>query len=164
LSLIIADTLGGIAFQAPDPCVPRELPVTATSITLPAGTLQNNRSYRGSLTFSRSFYWNTNSIPEMAGFGSLTKQTEFTLKTGTGGGTGPDPARFTGYRLLPNGNPELNLTGTALRTYTIERSPTLVAPAWQNVGTVLMNAAGQGRFEDTQTGKTFPLFYRAVGN
>jgi len=164
LSVFISDGMGNVVFQAPDRCVPRELPVTATSIVIPAGTFQSNRTYSASLNFSKVFYASTNTVPEMGGYGTDGKMTDFTIKTGTGGGGTADPARFTGYRLLPNGDPEMDLTGTALKSYTIERTASLLNPVWQNVGTVTMDATGKGTFEDTQSGKTLPLFYRAVAN
>ncbi len=163
LSLTITDGLGNLLFQAPNPCVPRELPVTATSIVIPANTLETNKSYSAMLAFGRTFYSSTNAVPEMAGFGGVSRSTEFTINTGTGGGAA-DPARFTGYRLLPNGNPQMNLTGTAAHAYTIQRTSSLVTPAWSNAGTVTMDGAGAAVFEDTAAGKTFPLFYRAVAN
>ncbi len=163
LSLIIFErNMGGVVFQAPDLCVPRELPVSATSIVLPANTLQNNRTYEATLMFGRMFYFSTNAVPEMAGSGHIGRQTTFTVKTGTGG-TGA-AATFTGCRMLPNGNPEMTLAGTPLRTYTIQRTGTVGAAAWTQVGSVTMNAAGSGVFEDAQAGKSLPLFYRAVAN
>ena len=96
----------------------------------------------------------------MAGYGALMRETEFTIKTGTGG-TGT-AARFTAFRLLPNGNPELKLTGAASTIYTIQRSGSLATPNWTTVGAATTDAAGKATFQDTQSGKTFPLFYRAV--
>ncbi len=163
LSLIIVDrSLGDVVFQAPDFCVPRELPVSATSIVLPANTLQNNRTYEATLMFGRMFYLSTNAVPEMSGTGHIARQTTLTVKTGTGG-TGA-AATFTGCRMLPNGNPEMTLAGTPLRTYTIQRTGTVGAAAWTQVGSVTMNAAGTGVFEDAQAAKSLPLFYRAVAN
>ncbi|MBL9135706.1 MAG: Ig-like domain-containing protein [Verrucomicrobiales bacterium] len=162
LSLIISSGTN-IVFTAPDPCVPRELPVTATSVVLPVGTLASNATYTATLTYARQFYASTNTVPNMAGFGVISRSTEFPIKT-TGPLSGVDPARFVGYRLLPNGNPELTFTGTAGRTYTIERAGNLVSPVWRSVGTATPTAAGPAVFEDTQAGTTRPIFYRAVTN
>jgi hypothetical protein len=163
LSLTITDGVGNILFQAPDPCVPRPLPASATSIVIPANTLPANQTLTGSLSFGRAFYSNTNAVPEMAGFGGMSRHTEFTLKTGAGGGPA-DPARFTGFRLLPNGNPQMDLTGSASRTYTIQRAGSLLPPNWNPAGDVTMDGTGKAGFEDTQAGKVLPLFYRAVAN
>jgi hypothetical protein len=162
VSLAVNDRMGKVVFQAPDQCVPRDLPVTATAIVLPANTLENNMTYSATLLFGRMFYFSTNTVPDMAGSGTLSRQTHFTIKTGTGG-TGT-AARFTGYRSLPNGNPEMTLSGTPLTFYTIQRTGSVGAPAWMNVGTVIMDGVGAAVFEDTAANKTFPLFYRAVAN
>jgi hypothetical protein len=155
---------GEIVFQAPDFCVPRELPVTATSVVIPAGTLALARVYSADLTFSKSFYFSTNTVPEMAGFGGLSRSTSFTITTGSGGGTA-DPADLSAVRVLENGNPGFQLTGTAAQTYRIERSGELSpAASWSVVGTVTLDQAGQGFFEDDSAGKTYPLFYRSVAD
>jgi hypothetical protein len=164
ISLTITDGTGGFLFQAPDLCVPRELPVTATSIVIPANTLPANKTLSATLGFGRTTYSSTNAVPEMSGFGGLSRSVDFTIKTVTGGASA-DPARFTDFRLLPNGNPQMNLTGTAGRTYTIKRTGSLSASAsWITAGTVVMDGTGKASFEDTQAGKVFPLFYRAVTN
>lgn len=160
LSLMITDSKGKVVFQAPDLCVPRPLAATATSIQLPANTLASNQTYTATLAFQKVFYASTNTVPQMAGYGALVRETEFTIKTGTGGSV--TPARFTAFRLLPNGNPELDLTGTASTLYTIERSGSLGTPIWTAVGVVMTDPSGKATFQDAQSGKTFPLFYRAV--
>ena len=137
--------------------------MSAKSIVIPANTLLPGRTYTASLAFGHIFYQSTNAVPEMSGFGDLIRDTRFTIKTGSGGNPAV-AARFTGYRVLPNGNPELTLTGTAERAYTIQRSSSVAGSAWQGVGTATMNASGSAVFEDTQSGKVFPLFYRAVAN
>lgn len=162
LSVMVTDTNGNVMFQAPNLCIPRELPVTATSTVIPANALQTDKTYRGTLTFGRMFYSSTNAVPEMGGFGGYARFTEFTVKTGTGGAAGQ--ARFTGYRLLPNGNPQMDLTGTPGASYTIQRTGNVGSANWTSAGTATMNGGGQAVFEDTQAGKVFPLFYRAVGN
>jgi hypothetical protein len=78
-------------------------------------------------------------------------------------GTATQPATFVTYGLRPNGNPQLTISGTPLKTYTIRRSATPVAPGWNGVGSVLTDAQGSGVFEDTDTALVFPAFYQAVG-
>jgi len=164
ISLVVSDDRGGVAFQAPDLCVPRNLPVSATSIVIPANTLKTNQTYMATLSFGRIFYFSTNAVPQMAGYGSIMRTTRFTIDTGAGGPGLPDPANLTGFRLLPDGNPEMDLTGTPTRSYSIERTGSLTTPNWTPVGSVGMDATGKGIFEDTQPNKTYPLFYRAVAN
>jgi hypothetical protein len=166
ISLVVSSTnFSGstVVFEAPDLCVPRELPVTATSIVIPANTLQPNQTYQATLTFARIGYFSTNAVPQMAGLAYVVRSTDFTLRTGAGTVTGV-PARFIGYRRLPNGNPELTFTGTPAHPYTLQRATSLTARDWVNVGTVTTDATGRGVFEDAQPGKQPPLFYRALTN
>ncbi|MCC6821515.1 MAG: SBBP repeat-containing protein [Verrucomicrobia subdivision 3 bacterium] len=74
------------------------------------------------------------------------------------------PATFVGFVLLPNGNPELTISGTALKSYIIRRSGTIADPIWNNVGNIIIDAQGHGVFEDTDQALVFPAFYQAVGN
>lgn len=152
-----------VVFQAPDLCVPRLLPATATSVVIPANTFRDNRTYNAVLTYNRAGYMDTNAIAKMAGFSGVARSTEFTLRTGTGG-TAPAAARFIAYRLLPNGNPELTLSGTAGHGYTVLRAPNLSGAAWGVAGVVTLNAAGQGVFEDVAPNKVLPFFYQALSN
>jgi hypothetical protein len=164
ISLVVVNTnSGAVVFQAPDVCVPRELPASATSVVIPAGTLASNQTYLATLTFNRVGYYQTNAVPQMAGFGGLARGTEFTIKTGGGPGPGA-AARFTAWRLLPNGNPELTFTGTPAHAYTVQRATRLSAPDWTSAGTVTTDATGKAVFEDAQPGKQPPLYYRALTN
>lgn len=159
--LQIADGDGNTVFQAPDPCVPRDLPVNATSVVIPGGTLASNRVYEATLQFARAFYFSTNAVPEMSGLGTLTGATQFTIQTGGGAGPGA-PATFGNFRLTPGGNPAFELTGTAGRSYGIQRSGSVDAANWPEIATVTMSTSGVAAYEDTQPAKVFPLYYRAV--
>ncbi len=151
-----------VVFSAPDPCVPRELPVTATSIVIPAGTLGPGKTYRVDLVFGRQGYFSTNTFENMFGSSAVSRLTSLTLRT-TGGGEEPLPARFTGYTLLPNGNPELTFTGSPGRAYVVQRSASIVAESWDTMGTVTTDATGEGTFEDPLGAARGPVaFYRAV--
>lgn len=162
LSVSLSDTdTGDVVFEAPDLCLPRELPVTATSVVIPAGTLQTDRTYAATLLFGKVYYASTNTAPEMSGFGGMSRVTNFSLRTGTGGVAGP--ATLSDFRVLENGDVEFQLSGTALRSYSIERTSALGANAqWAEVGSVLLDAAGQGQFLDSQTDGSVTLYYRAV--
>ena len=167
IGLVVTGTnnfMPAIVFRAPDLCVPRPLAPTATSIVIPANTFKSNQTYTASLSFSRVGYFSTNSVPEMAGYSAVSRTTQFTIKTGTGGGGPATAARFTAYRLLPNGNPELTLTGTAGHSYTILRTANLLPANWVTASVVMMDAAGRAVFEDVTSGKVLPLFYRALAN
>ncbi len=165
ISMYLSDTNGTIVFQAPNLCVPRELPVTATSIVIPANYLQKDHTYTGALLYGHLFYFSTNAVPKMSGFGDLLRGTSFTIKTGTGGGVVPPiAAQLTGMRLLQNGNTQFQAAGTAGRAYSVLRAGQVDAPTWQEVGTINMLSDGTGIFEDTDGTKVFPLFYRVRGN
>jgi hypothetical protein len=163
IMLILSDELGNVVFMAPNPCIPRTLEPSATSIVVPANTFKPGSTYNGILQFGITFYSSTNTIPQMAGYGSVWRTTDFTLKTAGGTGT-TEPAKFTSYRLLPNGHPELTLSGTAMRSYMVQRTGSLTNPNWANVGSATMNASGTVVFEDTDATLAFPAFYRALGN
>ncbi len=159
ISLTIMDG-ANLVFSAPDPCVPRELVATATSILIPANTLQISKIYQCDLNFGRQFYLSTNAYPMMVGYGAVSRSTSFTLSTG--GTTPANPARFTAWELLPNGHPKLTFEGSAFRSYVIQRSPpNFGSPTWTPAGTVTVSVKGVAVFEDMQSG-AFPLIYRAV--
>src|SRR4029079_2962259 len=75
-------------FQAPDPCVPRLLPNTATSILVPKNTFGVGGTMDGSLTFNKFGAFDTNTVPGMVGISGYSKTTSF--KPGGGGTTIPD--------------------------------------------------------------------------
>ena len=156
----ITDSQGAVVFQATDRCAPRELPVTATSIVIPAATLRTNETYFADLTYQRLFYDSTNAVPQMAGFGDLSRKTSFTVKTAESGAATAATLSFS--RLLLNGNPQFLVTGTPVRSYGVERTRVLPAQTWISVGNVLLDSDGHAVFEDTEAGKTFPLYYRVV--
>lgn len=160
LSVVVSDS-GGEVFRAPDPCVPLDLPVTATSVVIPGGTLASNRTYQAFLSFERFAYQSTNDVPEMSGFIGFFRSTQFTIDTSPGGPA--TPARLTAIGLLPDGNPQMEVSGTPSKTYSIRRTSDLSGtPVWIPVGSVTVNAEGTAVFEDTFPGKVFPLFYQAV--
>lgn len=161
ISMYISDNAGHILFQAPNLCLPRELPVTATSIVIPANTLQANRTYSAEILFGQSFYFSTNTIPEMHGYGNTIRATQFSLATGGGGG-GTAPATLGEARVLSSGHPAFDLTGTPAAHYGIQRAVGLAATGWSEIGTVTLDGTGQGAFEDPQPGAAETLFYRAV--
>ena len=55
------------------------LPPTATSQLIPANTLQPGLSYNVSITFLRTFDFNTSSIPGSTGYGGYARQTKVNL-------------------------------------------------------------------------------------
>lgn len=161
LSLFLSDSEGEVIFQAPDACVPRELPVSATSIVIPASTLAPNQTYTGQIIFGNTFYSSTNTVPQMSGFGSVQRITVFTLQTADVGGP-VEPATLSAVQLLPNGNLRFALSGEVGHRYGIQRATALNASTWPEVGAVTLDSTGSGTFEDTQAPTVLPFFYRAV--
>jgi len=163
IRLIITDELGNLTFLAPNPCVPRALDPTATSIVIPANYFRPEVNYIGQLQFGLIFYNSITDVPQMAGYGAVQQNTSFALKAAGAGGP-VVRANFTSYRVLPNGHPEFNFSGTAGKIYTIHRAGSLTNPTWSILSPVTMNASGTAVFEDTDAALSFPAFYRAVGN
>ena len=142
-------------WTAPDPCVPRPLANTATSITIPAGTLQPGNTYEGSLAYTRFTYSSSNAIPDMVLLAMLQKEVNFTLKT-TGSSGGP---RFISWRRLSNGNLEFKLQGTPGKTYMIKVSEDLVG--WANAVPLLAPPDGVITHEISPGTYGSPAFFRA---
>lgn len=144
-------------WTAPDPCVPRPLANTATSVTIPAGTLQPGTTYAGSLAYTRFTDSSSNAIPDMILLAMLQKEVNFTLKT-TGNSSGEGP-RFISWQLLSNGNLEFKLQGTPGKSYQIEFSDDLVA--WAETVTLLAPLGGVITHEISPETYGSPGFFRA---
>lgn len=78
----------GAEFHAPDPCIPIELPNTATSIVVPANTFTTGTVKNGSISFSKASSFDTNAISQVSAFASYSKTTTFEVK----GSDDPQPA------------------------------------------------------------------------
>lgn len=141
ISIMRSDTIW--YWSAPDPCVPRELPNTSTSVTIPAGTFEPGVTYEASLLYSRLTHAVSNAVPEIDTVGYLHKRVRFTIVTT---GVSADLGRFIGWAYLPNGNLELQLEGTVGRIYGIESSDDLLGD-WSTVTMGLVPADGVFVFE-----------------
>ena len=109
-------------FFAPDLCNDRELPNTATSLVIPAGTFKAGGVYSGSIRFSRLTDMDS-SLPNNFGSAAVAAEThfEFTL----GGGPEPTAPTWSAPVLRPNGTVEFTVTGEAGRTFIIEAASEL---------------------------------------
>lgn len=164
LALSIFDDRGRLRFSAPDPCVPRELPVTATSIVIPAKSFATNSHLTATIVFNKVFYFSTNVVANMAGYGAIMRTTQFPLQTLGGGGvvTPPEPARLANPRQLPDGRPQFEVIGVAGSRHTVQRSPRLGSEAnWSTVQALTLDASGRATAEDSQRPGGVPAFYRA---
>jgi hypothetical protein len=161
--LILSDLSGKLVFMAPNICIPRTLDPSATSIVIPTNYFKADTTYQGQLMFGTQFFEGTDASG-MVGYGAVQRTTVFDLKTSGGTVVVTGPARFTGFRLLSNGHPEMNLSGTANKVYVIQRSGSLLNALWSPLGNVTMNGTGIGVFEDSDATLQFPAYYQAVGN
>ncbi len=151
----IANPLTGWYWVAPDPCVPRLLPNTATSVTIPAGTLQAGTTYQASLIYSRMTDYKTNAIPDISLMAWLRKSVDFTMKTT---GTSTSGARFIGWRVLSGNRMELKLQGPPGASFLIEGSNNLLS-GWYTVTLQTIPPGGVATFEVNVV--TQPAFFRA---
>ena len=122
----------GTFFYAPDECsTPKiELPVTASSITIPKGTFKPGQTYTADLTFMHLV--GTNSVSGVTGGSWLSTSTRLTLRT-TGGTPSLTAPKFTSVRRASGGTVELTLSCMAQRTVTVEAATDLKAKDWQSV-------------------------------
>ena len=110
ISITISDQTG-VVFQAPDPCVPRLLPNTATSVVIPGNTLQPGKIYDASLSYFSSS--RDNSIADIPGSVGFSKTTSFKIST-----TGGNPVNLAPVVNAGN-NQTITLPGTATLSGTI---------------------------------------------
>ncbi len=141
-------------FDAPDPCVPRELSNTATSIVVPKNLLSASGVITGELSFSR--FASDNSITDISGNASYAKIVSFKLRTSV---TPPPSAivKLSAPVLQANGSFKVGITGGPSASYIPETS--LDLKSWAPQSPVTLNAAGTGEF--TVPGTTPNLSVRA---
>ena len=161
IQLWIADANGTVVFPTnSSPVASLALDGSATSATIPPGTLAPSSSYTGHLVFSRtsSFttpsYANPSGYPDGNGAVVFASATSFPLLTLPGA---PAP-RFTAESYSPATGIALTLTGGASQNYAIQASPDLAT--WTTL-TVTNSATGVIQFTDTHTRRN-QSFYRAV--
>jgi hypothetical protein len=144
ISLEILDPDGDTVFSAPNECRNIELAPTATSISLPARTLQSGQVYDLIINFYRltdTFEHAASGITFMAAAGAST---ETTIRT-TGGSGGAD-LRLDGFRVGNNGRFEATVTGAAGLAVIVESSANLAD--WETVTSLNLPASGTASFED----------------
>jgi hypothetical protein len=104
----------------------------ATSVVVPAGTLEPETNYQALLTFRRYTHadFGTTLPSVYAGFEANNL---LPLRTGTGGS--PAPPRFTGWKRLANGDLELTVESPTARLLTLVAAEALDG-AWTNLQTI----------------------------
>lgn len=128
ISFTISD-LTGLVFSTPNPCIPRYLPNTATSVTIPANTLSAGKVYTAHLHYFKVGTLNSNTVPGMVGSSGFSKSTTFQIKTA--GGTQPTAPRFTGYQRLPDGSFMMQVTGQKGVMYQLQYTTDFLS--WKNL-------------------------------
>ena len=153
---IVSDT-GVIIYPppAPDPCNPPPgLPVTATSVTIPANSFPPGTNHTGYLSFHTATGVNSNAMPGIIASAGISQTTRFGLVT-TGGGGQPTPPRFT--QASRSGNDvQLQLTAPVNSTLVVEASPDF--NAWT---TVLTSNVMTGTVQFQEPATQPHRFYRA---
>lgn len=145
----------GDAFKTPDAGTPGALNGTATSIQIPAGTLQANSNYDATIGFYRA-----TSISN-AGYSTtayLATSTDFTVITSGGAVTGPlilTNSAWSGDAF------SFDVTSSAGQTFTVEYSATMLTNQWQ---TLLTTNSATGRVRITHSATNQYLFYRVLKN
>jgi len=146
----------GDEFSSPDPDTPGSLTGTATSVTIPAGTLQAGSSYEGSIGFYRLVYATNNSGFTTAAYRATT--TQFSLNTSSGSGTG-GPLVLTNAIYTP-ANFSFDVLCAPGQTVTVDYRANLAAGSWQTLLTT--NSPGSSfRVVAPQSATNPTLFFRA---
>ncbi|MHB1306965.1 MAG: Ig-like domain-containing domain [Limisphaerales bacterium] len=134
-----------VVFSAPNRCRNIDLPPTATSIVLPAKTLQPGRLYSLRLTFYRLTDTSKHTATQITFIGADGVSTETTLRTlGSAGGE----VRISQARLGDNDLFQATVTGPAGSGIVVESGTTFTG--WETVTTLNLPASGSASFEDTR--------------
>jgi hypothetical protein len=144
ISLEIADDDGDTVFSAPNECIGLELAPTATSIALPADTLQPGMKYDLTLSFYRITDSREHGASEITFLTAQGASTQTTLRTI--GGTVGDDYRFSEARIGAAGKFQATVTGMAGTLIAIESTANWVD--WDLVISITVPGGGSLAFED----------------
>ena len=123
-------------FRAPDPCVPRELPNTATSVVIPANTFKAGQEYRGSISFSRASQDST-SVPNTTIVAGLSARTSFDFTIG--GGTTPRAPMWSSIVRNQDGTITYTIQGDTGLSLSIESS-NIATGGWSQLNTAVLTS------------------------
>jgi hypothetical protein len=145
-------------FHAPDPCIPRVLPNTATSVVIPKGILSPaSIDFDATLTFGKVGTMDTNSVRDIYAFSSYTKQTSFKMRpSGQVVGTKPELQKFVRDA---NGTVHFQVKAAPNAVVMVEGSTDLVT--WTTVSAGPTPASGLLEVTDAQAAGMKRRFYRA---
>ncbi|MCL4180737.1 MAG: hypothetical protein KJ072_23690 [Verrucomicrobia bacterium] len=155
------DTEGDTVFSAPNECLNIELAPTATSISLPAGTLQSGHVYDLIINFYRLTDTSEHGASGITFSAAAGASTETTIRTT--GGSGGDNLRLDGFRIGNTGRFEATVTGTPGLAVLVDGSSNLID--WDTVTILNLPASGSASFEDSRPLSTSGgQFYRLRAN
>jgi len=145
----------GNVYMTTNPGLTGALNGTATSVTIPANTLQANSNYDASIGFYHASIVSNATYTTIASVGTVTL---FSMVTSSGGST----AQIT----LTNGVRAANtfsfdVVAPASQTITVESSSTLQAGSWTSLTTTNMPAGGRAHVSDPHSTTNRYIFYRA---
>jgi hypothetical protein len=147
----------GLVFQDPDPCIPRTLANTATSLTIPAKTLSAAQTYDASLTYFNITTEDTNSFPVFSVLGAFSVNTSFKIST-VGAGTSATPPKFTAFQRMADGSFQMQLTGQTGVNYQVQYTSDW--KTWTPLNQQIQTGASV-TFTDSTNAGTQVRFYRA---
>jgi hypothetical protein len=150
----------GTSFSAPDPCIPRTLANTATSIVVPKNTFGGSAIEGGSLNFDKFLILDTNSVPNFAVGAYVTKDTEFKTGSSTGGGGG-QPPQLLNLSRMANGSVQFQVQATVGVNLVVEAKNNLQDATWQTIPTGAVDASGLLQVTDPGAVGQPHRFYRA---
>jgi hypothetical protein len=154
----VHDSLG-TSFEAPDPCVPRTLANTATSIVVPKNTFGNGGIEGGTLSFDKITTIDSNSVPNILLFGFVGKSTDLKPQS-SGGGQGQAPT-LQNFSRSGNGTVQFEVQGDIGENLVVEAKNNLEDLTWQMVTTGAVTAAGILSVSDPLAANQPHRFYRA---
>jgi hypothetical protein len=158
ISLEITDEEeGDTVFSAPNECAEIDLAPTATSIVVPANTLESGRVYTMTLSFFRITDTSEHAASGITFMAAHGASTETTLRTT--GGTGVEAPLLGNVRLGDHGRFQATVTGSPGLGVIVQASSNLID--WQTVTTLNIPGSGSITFEDPNPlNASGGLFYR----
>jgi hypothetical protein len=145
----------GETFQSPDAGAPGALNGTATSITIPAGTLQAGSDYSATISFFRS---SGSSNASYSAIAYVATSTDFDLATSSGTETAPLILTNAAWT---NGTFTFDVISSPGQSLTVDYSSTMLTNQWQ---TLLITNSTTGLARITHSATNRYLFYRARKN
>jgi hypothetical protein len=144
-------------FSTPDFDEPGALPGTATSVVIPAHTLESDRVYDAFLTF---FRWTVNTThPEYWTFAGRLSETDFTVATLENGGPVTGPVSIANTTVTPDGTLSFNVISAPGQVVAIEAAGRVDASEWISLLTTV-NTTGTLPFTDPTPATSGNRFYR----